>query len=115
MKTILFSILLSISALTVHAQDKAGIIVSNPIKEKTITISPNPAIADAKITISGNQFEVKSVSVFSIIGSEVYTQNFTSGATKTVNLDVRNLKKGKYMVRVVFLDGSTEVATLIKQ
>lgn len=115
MKTILFSILLSISALTVHAQDKAGIIVSNPIKEKTITISPNPAINDAKITIEGNQFEVKSISVYSIIGSEVFSQNFTNASSKNVNLDVRSLKKGKYMVRVFFQDGSTEVATLVKR
>lgn len=115
MKQILFILFLTFSALTVQAQNKGGISVSNPVKEKTVTISPNPAVADVQISIEGNEFEVKSISIYSIIGSEVYSQSYTNSSTKTIELSVRNLKKGKYMVRVIFQDGTTEVATLIKQ
>lgn len=115
MKQILFILFLTFSALTVHAQSKGGISISNNVKEKTVTISPNPAIADVQLTIEGNQFEVKAISIFSIIGSEVFSQSYTRSSTKTIELNVRNLKKGKYVVRVMFEDGTTEVATLIKQ
>lgn len=114
MKQVLLILFLTFSTLTVYAQNKAGISMSTP-KEKTVTISPNPAIADIQISIEGNEFELKSVSIYSIIGSEVYSQSFTNSSTKNIDLNVRNLKKGKYMVRVVFADGTTEVATLIKQ
>src|SRR5690606_14501053 len=115
MKQILLILFLTFSTLTVYAQHKGGISISNSTKEKTITISPNPAIADVQVSIEGNQFEVKAISIYSIIGSEVFSQTYTSSSTKTIELNVRNLKKGKYMVRVMFADGTTEVATLIKQ
>lgn len=116
MKRFLLTLAISIFTLgAVIAQDRGGIAVSNSIKEKTITISPNPAINEAKVLIEGNQFGVKSIMVFSIIGSEVYSQSFNNSPTKSVTLDLRNFRKGKYMVRVVFLDGSSEVTTLIKQ
>ena len=115
MKQILFILFLTFSALTVNAQSKGGISISNSTKEKTVTISPNPAIADVQVAIQGNQFEVKAISIFSIIGSEVFSQTYTNSTAKTIELNVRNLKKGKYVVRVMFEDGTTEVATLIKQ
>ena len=115
MKRILFILFLTFSALTVQAQNKAGISASTSVKEKTITISPNPAVSDVHILIEGNEFEVKTISIFSIIGNEVLSQSYTQSSTKAIELNVRNLKKGKYMVRVTFGDGSSEVATLIKQ
>ena len=115
MKRILFILFLTFSALTVQAQSKGGISISNPTKEKTVTISPNPAISDVQVSIEGNQFEVKAISIYSIIGSEVFSQTYINASDKNIQLNVRSLKKGKYMVRVMFEDGTTEVATLIKQ
>lgn len=114
MKQILLIMFLTFSALTVQAQNKGGISISNNTTEKTVKISPNPAIADVQVSIEGNQFEVKAISIYSIIGSEVFSQTYTK-SSKNIELNVRNLKKGKYMVRVMFEDGTTEVATLIKQ
>ena len=114
MKRIILLLFLTFSALNVHAQSKDGIVVSNPIKEKAVTISPNPAVADVKVSIEGKQADVKAISIYSIIGSEVFSQNYNS-SSKTIELNVRNLKKGKYMVRVIFDDNTTEVATLIRQ
>lgn len=114
MKRFLLLAMLSLATLQAYGQSKDGIIVSDPIKEKKVTISPNPAVADVKLTIQGKDAEVKSIAIYSIIGSEVFSKNYNSSAN-TFELAVRNLKKGKYMVRVVFSDNSSEVVTLIKQ
>ena len=113
MKKYLFIVLLSFSAVSVFAQSKNGIAISTTISEKKITISPNPASSEAKIVIEGSQSVIKSVSVYSIIGSEVFSKSFNL-PSNTMDLNVRNFKKGKYLVRVIFEDNSSEVATLIK-
>jgi hypothetical protein len=114
MKRILLLMFLSLAALQVHAQSKDGIVVSNPIKDKKVTISPNPAVADVKLSIEGNESDVKSISIYSVIGSEVFSKSYNS-PSHTFDLAVRSLKKGKYMVRVIFTDNTSEVVTLIKQ
>lgn len=114
MKRILLLLFLSFSALNVYAQSKDGISISNSINNKKLTISPNPAVSDIQLSIEGSEANVKSISIYSIIGSEVFSQSFNS-SSKNIELSVRNLKKGKYMVRVIFDDNTSEVATLIKQ
>lgn len=116
MKRVLLLLFLAFSVLNAYGQSKNGIMVSNQIGDKKVTISPNPAVSDIQISIEGNSAEVKTVSIYSIIGSEVFKQSYTqANASKIIELNVRNLKKGKYMVRVIFDDNSSEVATLIKQ
>lgn len=114
MKRILLLLFLSFSALNVYAQSKDGISISNSVDDKKLTISPNPAVSDVKINIEGSLADVKSISIYSIIGSEVFAQAYST-SSKNIDLNVRNLKKGKYMVRVIFDDNTSEVATLIKQ
>ncbi|HLV23181.1 MAG TPA: T9SS type A sorting domain-containing protein [Moheibacter sp.] len=114
MKRILLLLFLSFSALNAYAQSKDGIAISNSVDDKKLTISPNPAISIVKISIEGSLADVKSISIYSIIGSEVFSQSYNT-SSKTIDLNVRNLKKGKYMVRVIFDDNTSEVSTLIKQ
>jgi len=114
MKRILLLLFLTFSALNVYAQSKDGIAVSNSVKDKKVTISPNPAVSDVKLIVEGSQADIKTISIYSIIGSEVFSQSYNS-SSKNIDLNVRNLKKGKYMVRIIFDDNSSEVATLIKQ
>ncbi len=114
MKRILLLMFLTFSTLSVYAQSKDGISISNSINDKKVTISPNPAVSDIKLTIEGSQADIKSISIYSIIGCEVFSQSYNT-SSKNIDLSVRNLKKGKYMVRVMFYDNSSEVATLIKQ
>ncbi|MBA5628552.1 T9SS type A sorting domain-containing protein [Moheibacter sp. BDHS18] len=97
-----------------YAQSKDGIAISSNLSDKNLKISPNPAITDIKLAIEGSQAEIKAISIYSIIGSEVFSQQYNTNA-KVIDLNVRNLKKGKYLVRVIFSDNSSEVATLIKQ
>lgn len=114
MKKLLLILFLSFTAVTAYSQSKAGISISNNINDKKVTISPNPAMADVNVSIKGTNVGVKAISIYSIIGSEVYSQTYNTNS-KTFELNLRSLKKGKYMVRVIFEDNSTEVATLIKQ
>lgn len=115
MKRFLLILIFTFTAVSLNAQSKNGIAVSTPFQEKNVTISPNPALADIQISVEGKQFDVKSISIYSIIGTEVYKQAFSTAPSKTIDINVRSLKKGKYMVRVTFEDGSSEVATLVKQ
>lgn len=114
MKRILLLMFLCFSTLSVYAQSKDGIAISSNLSDKNLKISPNPAVADIKLAIEGSQAEIKAISIYSIIGSEVFSQQYNTNA-KVIDLNVRNLKKGKYLVRVIFSDNSSEVATLIKQ
>ena len=113
MKKLLVILLMSFTAMGVYAQSGNGIAISSSLEQKKVTISPNPAVADINLLIEGTQFNVKTISIYSIIGNEVMTKNFNSN-TKSIALDVRSLKKGKYHIRVIFEDNSVEVATWIK-
>lgn len=115
MKIILFILLLSFASLNAHAQlQEQNRMMAETLFEKKLTISPNPAVSDIKLSIEGTQAKVKSISIYSIIGSEVFFKHYDSDA-RIIDLDVRNLKKGKYHIRVIFADNSTQVATLIRQ
>ena len=114
MKRILLLMFLCFSTLSVYAQSKDGIAISSNLSDKNLKISPNPAVADIKLAIEGSQAEIKAISIYSIIGSEVFSQQYNTNA-KVIDLNVRNLKKGKYLVRVIFSDNSSEVATQINQ
>lgn len=105
---------LGFSTMSVYAQSKDGIsVVSNSLQKK-VNVSPNPAISEVKLSIEEKDAKLISISIYSIIGNEVFTRAYNTSA-KIIDLDVRNLKKGKYMVRAIFDDNTSEVVTLIKQ
>lgn len=113
-KFILFIMLLSFSAAGVYAQVKADSPSVSAVGVKSVNISPNPATAEVKLTIEGKQSNLRTIAIYSIIGNEVFNKSYNTAAT-TIELDVRNLKKGKYMIRAIFDDNTSEVVTLIKQ
>ncbi|WP_313386481.1 T9SS type A sorting domain-containing protein [Chishuiella sp.] len=75
------------------------------------TIYPNPASTSFTIKFE-NPTKVINVSVYSIIGNEVLNKRI-DGNDK-INFNVQNLRKGKYIVRILNNDGSTETQSLIK-
>lgn len=113
MRKLLLILLVSFTSLSVYAQSGNGIAMSSQIAQKKVTISPNPAVADINLVVEGTHFNVKTISIYSIIGNEVMTKNFNTNS-KNITLDVRQLKKGKYHIRIIFEDNSVEVATWIK-
>jgi len=114
-KFILALVFMGFSLSAVYAQQSGESVsaVSN-VSIKKVSISPNPATTIVKVSIEGKQSNLNSISIYSIIGNEVFSKQYNT-ASDTVELDVRNLKKGKYLVRVMFSDNSYEVVTLIKQ
>lgn len=117
MKKVFLLIVLSCFTLSAYAQSGHGnsmAVNQSVMTVKKMTISPNPAQSDVKIILDENTPRVKSISVFSIIGSQVMSESVNSSA-KVIDLNVGNLKKGKYIVRVIFEDNTSEVSALMKQ
>ena len=77
-----------------------------------ISIFPNPAINQVNFKFNQPN-KVAYVAVYSIIGNEVLNKKVEQSSNFYLN--VQNLKKGKYIVRVFNADGSTESLSLIKK
>lgn len=74
-------------------------------------IYPNPAANE--ISINSNS-QVKSIEIFNLLGSKVFSkeiQNFEL----LQNLNISQLKEGRYFIKIVFLNNTSEVTTLIKK
>lgn len=114
MKKLLLVLFLGIT-FSLSAQTDSETPVSIPKQEKSITIFPNPATSHVNIITSKKNAEIASISVYSIIGTEVMNLSFGKNSPREKQLNIYNLKKGKYIVRVIFTNGSIEVSSLIKQ
>jgi len=55
---------------------------------------------------------VESIYVFDILGKVIYQEVFTS-PVKTTDVAVASMKKGVYMVKVVFVDNSSTTQKLL--
>ena len=79
--------------------------------EKNITIFPNPATDNLQINI-GNGFlenDVQTISIFDLKGSLVFkTAKFTP------NLNIKNLSKGTYFVKIQFSNSMVSKKLLVK-
>lgn len=84
--------------------------VSTSSEVKAVTISPNPATSQIEISVDSN-YKLVNVIVYSIIGNEVM---HAKADVNNLRLNISNLKKGKYIVRSFFSNGTSEVTTLIK-
>lgn len=113
MKKLFLILFLCFTTAGVFAQNTPVNSFTSVVNEKNITISPNPATVNIKISIVGKEANIKSVSIYNIIGSQVFSQQYIN--TKNIDLNIQDLKKGKYTLRVIFDDNSTEASALIKQ
>ncbi|WP_313376032.1 T9SS type A sorting domain-containing protein [Chishuiella sp.] len=77
------------------------------------TIYPNPATSSFTIKFD-NPSKVVNISVYSIIGNEVLNKKINAYDKDKVTFNVQNLRTGKYIVRILNNDGSTETQSLIK-
>ncbi len=91
------------------AKAQSGAVINN--EQDNVVISPNPATSVVNFKFN-QQNKVAYVSVYSIIGNEVLNKKVDQSTN--FKLNVQNLKKGKYIVRVFNVDGSTESLSLIK-
>ncbi len=75
------------------------------------SIFPNPATNQITVKFSPSS-KVENVVIYSIIGNEILNKKVDQSTN--FKLNIQNLKKGKYIVRVFKQDGSTESLSLIK-
>ncbi|MDO5656231.1 MAG: T9SS type A sorting domain-containing protein [Flavobacteriaceae bacterium] len=82
-------------------------------KEKVV-LTPNPASSYTFIKITNQEVKLTEVAIYSLLGNKLFTQ-LCDGSEESVQINVQNFKRGKYLVKVSFADGSNEVKALIKQ
>lgn len=108
-RILLFITLLTFSLTEVDAQynnlSNAG------IEQSSVSIYPNPATSQVTIKFAQPN-KVSYVAIYSIIGNEVLNKKVDQSSN--FKLNVQNLRKGKYIVRIFNVDGSSESMSLIK-
>ena len=104
---LLYITFLILSFSSVQAQQSAW---SNTDQNNT-SLYPNPASSQVNIKFSQPN-KVSYVAIYSLIGNELLNKKVDQ--SPNFKLNIQNLKKGKYIVRVFNADGSTEALSLIK-
>lgn len=108
----IFSIGLANANLPMEDIDLTKIAVAE-MKEKVV-LYPNPATTTSEIKVISDKSRIVEVSVYSLLGNKLFEKSY-SGDDRTIQLNVQNYKKGKYLVKIIFSDGTSEVKALIKQ
>ncbi|MBV7441064.1 T9SS type A sorting domain-containing protein [Weeksellaceae bacterium TAE3-ERU29] len=120
MKQYLLIILVALS-LNAYADSllsvESSYIVSTEMNKgegDVISLYPNPAKNSFFIEVNNTKSEVKEINLYSLLGTSVLVirNNFSKDK---IEVNISSLKKGKYLVKVSFADGTSEVKALIKQ
>ncbi|MGI9527648.1 MAG: T9SS type A sorting domain-containing protein [Weeksellaceae bacterium] len=86
---------------------------SQPNSEKVV-LSPNPALDRTTVQVISKDVQVSQISIYSLLGNQIFSKNYTV-KEEQISLNVQSFKKGKYLIKVTFKDGTSEVKALIKQ
>ncbi len=83
------------------------------LMENNIVVSPNPAVSVTKVISKDSSKKIKAVKVFSVVNEEVISlsNRFPSNA---LELNVFNLRNGRYFVKVFLSDGTEQMVILVK-
>ena len=108
-KIILLITLFTFSISGVQAQQ--NILGNSGIEQSSVSIFPNPASSQVTVKLAQPN-KVSYIAVYSIIGNEVLNKKVDQSSN--FKLNVQSLRKGKYIVRIFNVDGSTESLSLIK-
>lgn len=93
----------------------APLSVSSVIQDsEKVVLTPNPATTFTQIKLLSEDQKITEVAVYSMLGNKLLIQAY-SGSERNIQLNVQNFKRGKYLVKIVFSDGTSEVKALIKQ
>lgn len=81
--------------------------INDEVFSNTISVSPNPVTS--LLTINGPAgFELKSASVYSIMGKQVLS-------TISTNIDTNNLPSGLYILKIENTEGQIAIKKIVKQ
>lgn len=84
------------------------------INPEKVILTPNPAMDNTMVKVIDNKAQVIQISIYSLLGNQIFSKNYTL-KEKNVSLNIQGFKKGKYLIKVTFQDGTSEVKALIKQ
>lgn len=87
---------------TTHSKAKKGIV-----------IYPNPVHSTATFEVTDKDTEIKSITIYSIIGKQV--ADYKRLNSERVTLQLSRLRSGKYLVKYALDNRTVKVAQLIKQ
>ena len=117
MKKLLFFIVFSVTSLGFSEGLKAQQIKeptssSQKSDDGVLVAYPNPSKDFLIVKAKDSNLKVKSVSVYSILGTQVaqYTINKNSG-----EINIEKLKPGKYLIRYVLSNNTQKVTQIVKQ
>lgn len=83
-----------------------GTGVNNYMSESDVTVAPNPAVDQVRVSVSNEQFQVSNCFIMDINGQVVASQSVEDN---TFNLNVSHLASGFYFLRLT--DGKSNVTT----
>ncbi|MEP5501945.1 MAG: BspA family leucine-rich repeat surface protein [Algibacter sp.] len=81
--------------------------INNEVFNKSLSVSPNPVTSLLTIN-SPAGFELKSASVYSIMGKQVLS-------TTSTNIDTNNLPSGLYILKIENTEGQIAIKKIVKQ
>lgn len=84
----------------------------NLSKANTSTIFPNPANSIFTVKVDSSK-KLKTIDLYNYLGVKIESVEYTFGNQLTANVSA--LKTGKYLVSLVYWDGSREVLSLVKK
>lgn len=80
--------------------------------DSVLTLYPNPTRDQVQIRTADASLKLKSIQVFSILGTQVLAFNANSSS---VEIDLSRLRSGKYLVQCVLSNGNRQITQVIKQ
>lgn len=107
-----FSAGVNANATTGGISKFAGIPLKNPsfTGKNQIAAYPNPT--NGTLYLNSETSLIKEASVFDLLGKQVYKSNFS--ALNNVNLDLKSLQTGAYLLKVTSDSGKTETMKIMK-
>ena len=82
----------------------------NFYSKKHIAVYPNPT--KGIVHLDSETALIKDVSVFDLLGRRTYSSRFS--ALNKVDLDLKSLQTGSYVLKVTFDSGKTETMKILK-
>jgi hypothetical protein len=89
----------SVSGTCIHGNPKSNNAGINDELTNEITIYPNPTTGKVILSTTGSQSAISSISVFNMIGKEVFSRQPAAGSQQ-IDVDLSAQPKGLYIIRI---------------
>ena len=91
-----------------------GVGVNN-LNNSSINIYPNPAKDVVNVQFESNNNSKTTVELYSMLGSLVYSQDYTDNNVQTISINTINLKNGVYFISVKNGENTTQKQLIINK